>query len=381
MAEQYKVDAITSLEQLRQFKSKWDEFAKKHISYRPFLCFNWFELWLNHFLDNHKLLILVVYKNGVLESIAPLMIKREKFKGIFVRKVQLIGNVYSPIQTFLFNQTDIDTRQQCLSVILDFFSHSFKQWDIINLEAIPEEEHTDRILERILAKDYFQNTIHSCFDNRYLDQIDYFSDAYFQKRSRNLRASIKKSYKKATGKGKLEFKMIKSVNEIDKYMKIYFDVYSRSWKKREKVGPSFYMELARETAKKGWLRLGIVFLNEVPVSAGFAFVCDGLAYFEKTAYNERYADIGAGTIWLTEMLTYVIDVDRVRSIDLLRGDHEYKKRWIPNRRERKGFLIYNSTIRGTYLAFIINKILPAINRNKVLYTLKRKVAGRLSRDT
>jgi CelD/BcsL family acetyltransferase involved in cellulose biosynthesis len=51
----------------------------------------------------------------------------------------------------------------------------------------------------------------------------------------------------------------------------------------------------------------------------------------KIAYDEQYAKLSIGTV-LTTLMPYVIDVDRVRIVDYLSGDDEYKRTWLSHRR-------------------------------------------------
>jgi hypothetical protein len=187
----FSARVVSELDDLGKLRDDWNELAAKQGAYMPFLCFDWFRLWLEHFLDDHQLLILLVYKHDNLETIAPFLVKQQKFKGIRVRKVELIGNVYSPVQTFLFKDVDNEKRENQISLILQYFSRINKHWDVIDLQSIPEEDDTFQILGNAIKKSGFKNKEHFCFGNWYLDGIDYSSDTYFKNRSRNVRAGIK----------------------------------------------------------------------------------------------------------------------------------------------------------------------------------------------
>jgi len=126
-------------------------------------------------------------------------------------------------------------------------------------------------------------------------------------------------------------------------------------------------------ANKGWLRLGLVRLGGITIAAGFAIISNGYAYLAKTAYDEKYGDLGPGSIWLTEMIKYIIDIDNISVIDLLRGDEEYKRHWVDQRRERKGILIFNRNIRGCCLSLLVQDVLPAVNKNTGLRKVKEFV--------
>jgi CelD/BcsL family acetyltransferase involved in cellulose biosynthesis len=75
------------------------------------------------------------------------------------------------------------------------------------------------------------------------------------------------------------------------------------------------------------------------------------------------------------MFSYVIDVDKVTTIDYVQGDEDYKKDWTPNRRERRSILVYNTTWRGRYLALVERKIIPLLKSNGNLRKLKKTVSN------
>lgn len=368
--DEYTLKEINKLEDLETLRNEWDRIANKQYTYVPFLCFEWFKMSLKHFLNNHEFLVLLLYKSGDIEAIAPFLIKKQRVKGVYVRKVELIGNVYSPIKNFLFKEMDQDTRQKDVHLILSYFSQMNKDWDLVDLHSIPEEYNHFEILCEGVRENNFNCEKYSCFANWFIDSINYSSDAYFRHRSKNLRASIKKNFRNAKNKGNLEFKMITEANGIDQYINQYFEVYTKSWKEQEKIGGNYLIEWIKFAAKNGWLRLGLVFLDGVTIGAGFAILCNGYAYLAKTAYDEKYEEIGPGSIWLTEMIKYVIDIDKASVVDLLRGDEEYKRHWVNQRRERKGVLIFNNTVKAYWLSFLIQRVLPAINKNEKLRRYK-----------
>jgi CelD/BcsL family acetyltransferase involved in cellulose biosynthesis len=374
---EYSIKKVIDLNEFEKLRTVWDGLANKQDAYVPFLCFDWFKIWLEHFLKDDKLLILLLYKGSELVTIAPFLIKEEKFKGINVRKIELAGNVYSPIRYFLFKEMGNGERESTLSYIFVFFSKFHRQWDIIDLSPIPEENGNFIALKNAVLKSSFKNAEIFCFGNWYLDGISYQSDKYFSNLSKKERKNIRQDRNRMEKAGKVVFKMIKNSHEVETYMKTYFEIYEKSWKKREMAGPGFYLDLTRCFGEKDWLRLGFVFLSDVPTAVGFAFVCDGLAYFEKVAYDEDYQNLGAGSVWFMEMIKYVIDVDKVRGIDFLRGDDPYKKHWVPQRRERKGILVFNNNLKGNYLSILVQYILPTFNRNKHLRKIKELVSNKV----
>ncbi len=375
--ELHSIREVRIFEDFLKLGKLWNEIASKNSTYHPYCTHEWFRIWLSHFLNSDQLLILVLYRKDEPELIAPFLIKRERLIGIPIRRVELIGNYYSPMRTFIFREMDNKKREDNVRQILHYFRKINKNWEVIDLESLLEENDTFRILCEALKKANLKNREYFCFGNWFSPDINYSSDSYFKSRSRNLRASIKKNYRNTRCRGNLEFKLITEINGIEKYISEYFEVYRKSWKREEKAGPNYIVDLIKYNAKEGWLRLGLVILEGVTIGAGFAIVCNGFAYLAKTAYDEKYADLGPGSIWLAEMIKHIIDVDKVKVIDLLRGDEDYKKLWVASRRERKGILVYNNNIKGKCLALFDKKIFPLLNKNKYARKIKEIIRNRL----
>jgi CelD/BcsL family acetyltransferase involved in cellulose biosynthesis len=130
-------------------------------------------------------------------------------------------------------------------------------------------------------------------------------------------------------------------------------------------------------AINGWLRLGFLYFNDVPIACQFWISTDSYAYIVKLFYDENYQQYAPGKILSAHMAKHVIDVDRVQTIDYLHGDEPYKKDWTPKRRERRGITVYNNNSKGQYLALLNNKILPVFNKYTLLKRAKEIVARRV----
>ncbi len=349
----YEVRIISEMEDFYKLRPIWDEFALNHESYVPFLCFDFISNWLKHFLNESKLFIMLCYNNQELIAIAPYIIKQVMYKGINIRKIESLGNIYNPVRAILFEKKSSERQELVIRSILAFLRRTYRQWDLLDMNSIPvEDDYYEAFNRTINSLSRMKKVWYTSFLNMHEDRIDDDSTSYLKSLSKNFRASIRKNAKKAERIGNLSFKMISTTENLDHFMDIYFAVYGKSWKVRERVGPWYYRDLTKCFAEKGWLRLGLLFLDDTPVACGFAVAHNGVAYFEKTAYDERYEEIGAGKLWHVEMLKHLIDIDHVRGIDLLYGDYEYKRNWVSKKRERKGVTIFNSNGKGMLLYFL-----------------------------
>jgi CelD/BcsL family acetyltransferase involved in cellulose biosynthesis len=244
-------------------------------------------------------------------------------------------------------------------------------WDFVDLNAIGYDYEIIDIIKNIADGKKIKYLEQISFVKWYLTDINYTGEEYLKNRSKNIRSEIKRRKKKLEELGALDFKVVNDSDEIDKYMDHYYEVYRKSWKKEENVGPTFHRNLAALGVKKGWLRLGFLFLDGVPIAAQFRFVFNGMCLFIKTSYDEYYKKYSPGIILLSEMTKYIIDTDNVEVIDFGRGDENYKKSWANKKKKIKGMLIFNDNLKGNMLAIFFTRILPFYRKHEALIKIKR----------
>ena len=138
--------------------------------------------------------------------------------------------------------------------------------------------------------------------------------------------------------------------DVARAVAAYEQVYAQSWKRPEPV-VGFMHGLAIACADAGWLRLGLVWLDQQPIAAQLWIVSHGRAAIYKLAYDERFKDLSAGTVLTAHLMEQVIDRDKVQEVDYLVGDDPYKRQWMTHRRERIGLVAFDCrTASGLFSA-------------------------------
>ncbi len=173
--------------------------------------------------------------------------------------------------------------------------------------------------------------------------------SYFEARPGAVRSTIKRMGRKfeAAG-GRLE--IVRTPEDAEAGIRAYEHVYARSWKQAE-PHPAFMPGLIRLCARRGWLRLGIAWVGDVPVAAQLWIVANGRAEIYKLAYDEAHKALAPGTLLTTMLMRHAFEVDHVREADYLIGDDPYKAQWMTHRREHLGLVAYNlRSVRGLVLA-------------------------------
>jgi len=371
----YSIRKVTELSEFEKLGELWDTLANQQGVYKPFLCFDWFKIWLDHFLRDQKLLILLVHKQNELCTIAPCLIKEKHWGGINVRKIELIGNAYSPFRYFLFNGLNEGETQRSISYILRFLLKEYRNWDMVDLSGIPEEDNWFDLLRVTIKEGGLKYEESVCYGDWYLDGIDCSGDEYLNRLPDKIRKDVSYCKRRLQKMGQYEFRLIRGDERIDYYMDLYYGVYAKSWQEREGIGPSFHRDLAKISAKHHWLRLGFLLLNDYPIASQFWISWKGTAFILKTVYDQDFKKYSPGKILTSEMAKFAIDFDKVKTIDYVQGDEGYKQDWTPKRRERKGVVVFNNSIKGKSLELLSNRIRPMVNRNTYLRKAKAIIKG------
>lgn len=369
LSRDYSVRLIEDYAEFGTMKEPWNRLAESYGIYTPWLTHEWFDLCIKYSLPGKKILIVVVARAGQVVAIAPFAWERERIKGLIeVRKLQLLGSTPSPVRSFILGKSTREETEQVLRAVI-LFSRAFrKNWDLIAMEKIPEESCFFQGLLETIPKLGLRYCLSSSAGNWFLDGIDYSFSQYFASLPKKIRKDVEYCQRRLDKMGNLSLTVESNGGSLEDWLDVYDRIRGRSWKAPEK-DREFIREATRIFAAKGWLRLGTLNHDGIPIACQKWVVCGGKAYIWDVIHDEAYGKFSPGKILSAAMSRQVLDRDRVTEIDFMTGDEPYKKDWTPRRRERKALLIFNKTARGGLLSFLARKVLPLIKKNREALSL------------
>jgi hypothetical protein len=267
------------------------------------------------------------------QPVAALPIVNQKYK--FCNQLRSLGNYYTSCYSPLLEE-GLKVAEMVLLLKAMFASHApLGSVRFAPMDPGTESYHT--VLTALRATGLFPFTFF-CFGNWYYP-VDEDWLTYYKNRDGVLRSTIKRMKKKfASDGGKLE--LVFGGTDLARGLAAYEQVYSNSWKVAE-PHPQFIPGLMQSCSERGWLRLGLAWLNGVPIASQLWIVANGKANIFKLAYDEQFKAYAPGTLLTAMLMEYCIEVDRVAEIDYLIGDDPYKKAWMNQRRERWGIVAYD----------------------------------------
>lgn len=260
------------------------------------------------------------------------------------RTLHSLANFYTPLFGPL-GVPEIDENK--IAYFITALTQENPPWIKMNLRPLdPDTLFFSRLLNGLKNAGWWADQ-YFCFGNWYLKVNQRSFEDYFAERSSQLRNTIIRSRKRLQKLPGYRLDIqTQSDDKLESMIADFVMVYNHSWKRPEPF-PDFIPELCRLAAREGWLRLGVVRLEEQPLAAQLWLVAGGIAYIVKLAYHQDHARLSAGSVLTAALMQQVIDEDKVHEVDYLIGDDPYKRDWMSDRRERYGIIAFNPrTLEG-----------------------------------
>jgi hypothetical protein len=302
----------------------------------PFACSEWVQHFIDHVApDDWGILAL----EGREASNSLMLLYRDaKAPDRCIALTNYYASLYSPL-----NSTASD-RALAMTNAVRQLTDSRPKISTVALAPLDEQATDTSELAKALAGQGWYARRYFCFGNWYLPCEGITFDAYMTSRDSQLRNTWVRKSKKLLAAGRVW--IATSTADVESAMDAYDAVYAKSWKQPEPYA-GFVRGWARICARRGWLRLGIASVDDVPIAVQFWFTMNRRAYIFKLAYDEAQSKWSAGTVLTAHMIRQALDVDHVIEIDYLTGDDAYKKSWMTHRRERIGLMACNlHSLRG-----------------------------------
>jgi len=304
----------------------------------------WFENFVHTALDEReRICIYGAERNGgqANEPIAAIAMKyKDRSSGFFsVRSLSSLANFYTITFGPVGNPSIGDFNLALRALAASICSES-PRWDFVHLRPLDPVSPSFQSLLKSFQDAGMVVQTYSCFGNWYLPVEGLSFDEYFSTLPSAMQNTIRRKSKKLQKTGRSRIDIITSADGLEPAIAAYESVYLSSWKRPEPY-PKFVAGLIRTLAAQGWLRMGIVSLDNQPIAAQVWIVNAGRATIYKLAHDQKFDEFSAGSILTSRLIQQVLDVDKVSEIDFGSGDDPYKKNWLPKCRERLGILAMN----------------------------------------
>jgi hypothetical protein len=326
------------------YNSLLDEVGSREF----FLSMPWF-LNLEHSIvsDDESVLIYGVQSTDIGDhSQCLLPLWQRKPASLFAPRVlQSLTNYYTPFFSPILS-SDTEHLDEIIRTLVSALWDDRHSFDVFELRCMDPATAAYPLLIQALQQAGLVVQAYFQFGNWYLEVNGRSYAEYFASLSSVLKKNIPYQTRRLERTHRVDIRLIAGKDGLEQALNDYERVYNASWRNQERY-PDFIRGLAETTVGIGNLRLGLLYVDEVPAAVQFWLVHGGGASIYKIAYDDHYAKLSLGTVLTAHMMQHMIDVEKVTVVDYLSGDDDYKKDWMSHRRERWGILAINpNSIRG-----------------------------------
>lgn len=212
-------------------------------------------------------------------------------------------------------------------------------WDVIDLYPLNPASTTYPLFINAFKRQKKHVTPYFMYGNWFLLTQDQTFKDYYAARPSQLKNTIKRKASKLKQKS-VEYRIYILPEDVETAVQLFKQIYKASWKKNEPY-PDFIPGLAKAASENGWLRLGLLFIDQQVAASQLWLIVHQTAYIYKLCQDPEFDSYSPGSLLTAHLMEYAIDVDKVTKVDFLSGDDAYKKDWMSHREERYGLQIAN----------------------------------------
>jgi len=266
------------------------------------------------------------------------------------------SNYYTPVFGLISNDQD-ENRNENIQLLVRFMASNKKLWGSIDLHPLDRDDFQYAAFISAFKENHYSVKEYFCFGNWYLTIGEKNFPSYLEGLSSKLKNTLRKKIKHLDSGSGYRIEIVTEDKNLQEKIAEFEQVYGNSWKNSE-ANPDFIRALIRGIASDGKLRLGLMYVNELPIAAQIWIIHNGTALIYKLAYDQQFSHLSAGTILTSHLMQHVIECDQVQLIDYLSGDDLYKKDWMTQRKERWGLRAFNTNTLAGKMASMRHIELP-----------------------
>lgn len=258
---------------------------------------------------------LVIYRDGLPLMAAPVERYSSRFGAV---QLSLLTNFYAPAIDLLVDPQRI-TRAEAWNCLLRAFDQLYPGWVSFRatpLRALQQQQLADACRDGHAPFSY-EVTANYSAEIGSIEQ-------YWANRPSRLRSTLRRKGKKL---GQIAHRFELAHAPGAEQIAHYWEIYQHSWKHQE-PSRSFISWLLAWSAQRGYLRLGLLYVEDAVVACQLWLVLGHTAYIFKLAQDLSANKFSPGSLLSEYMINSLAAQDGIERIDYLLGDDEFKAMWM-----------------------------------------------------
>jgi CelD/BcsL family acetyltransferase involved in cellulose biosynthesis len=330
-------DVIQDGKRLADLRSDLEDLIAHSKTRSPFLTWEWLYPWWCHYGIGHRLRVVTARDGGGrLIAFAPLMVRRESRRRGFLREsvLRLIGTGDGPRADLLAFPARTGYERAGLSALWDRILDGSDEWDVARLEHVsPFEDGTvlvHTLLESAGRSVNLQSEPICRFGPLGASFEEFVASVPVATRRWKLRVGDRafraehptleyvEVHEHAAVEAQIRELAALSVRRLRRQGR------RSSWEDARSI--ECRLEIARRFQERGWLRLDTARVKGAAVAALMTFAYRGVWYLYQLSLDDEFSRFSPGHHLLAHRIRRSIE-EGLTDLNLLGGDHEYKKEY------------------------------------------------------
>jgi CelD/BcsL family acetyltransferase involved in cellulose biosynthesis len=326
---------VKEYNELESLKDQWNGFLAESLDNNIFSTWEWLSIWWKHFGKNKKSIILTVEDENDILAIAPFVYsKHSLFKFGKLKRISFMGSPESDYNVFILKKKQLEL----LELFFDYLDENV-DWNQLDLKDIPENSSSFSLLHKIpIANQYSHWEENKKTICPYIP-LPTSMDVFMKSLSHNMRYNLRRYSRRLEKNHRVELKNFDEIGSVKETMDVFFKLHQKRWTSKGELGVfnesvfrNFHTDVAECFAKKGWLRLHFLTVDDEIVSATYDFNYNQKVYFYLSGWDPKYSQYMVGNLAHKYEIAECIR-EGLTEYDLMRGNEAYKRKWTTKTRK------------------------------------------------
>jgi CelD/BcsL family acetyltransferase involved in cellulose biosynthesis len=339
---------IRTTQEFSGLHDEWDALVNSSASNCVFLTHEWLFTWWKHLSEGRELSILAAHDSDKLVGLMPLAKRTAQYTRMMPRMAAFIGS--GVIGSDYLDAIIEKGREE---KVLAAFGRELNQWGVmLQLNQLRAENCIVSYLPDVLGKHRWiasKTNINVC---PFIDLRSHTWESYLESLSSSQRYSFNRKLRALKRSCEVRLDVIKTEAEASHALDLVIELHQKRWGGRASseafqtaAVTAFHREFVGLAAKRGWLRLIILNLDNAARAAIYGLQYRQTFYFYQSGFDPAYSKQSVGLVVMGLAIKEAIE-EKASEYDLLHGEEEYKFHWAHKQRNLGRIELFPPHARG-----------------------------------
>ncbi|MDH4222631.1 MAG: GNAT family N-acetyltransferase [candidate division Zixibacteria bacterium] len=363
MNDKFILRKITTSQEFKELKDKWNYLLEQSSQPNVFLTWEWLYTWWEFYSPGYKLFILLISdQEGNLLGIAPLC--SALITPLKLKTLKFLGTeeVCSDHLDFILSK---GMEKELLSIFFRYLRENPKEWDLLDLTDLSEKSNAIYFIQIWSSENTYLFSVNTWTICPYASLPDNW-EAFLKQLSANSRKDIRRQLRLLDESKKINFSIVKNRDMVIPSMEKLFCLHTKRWSTIGEEGvfqrdrfTGFHRKIAQLFFDKGWLLIFELSADKRFIAIYYNFLYSNRIYSYQSGIDSAWDNFSPGTVALSLTIKSAI-LNGIKEFDFLRGDAPYKYKWTDKNRMNLQLRVWNENLKADFY------------RNAILYLDKTK---------